>query len=164
MDWNSQVGVAISEFQRDAVAAGIKGWPCELRVERQQAPHEPHSLSGGWSAVYVFMLSESYGRGVPAGPFRVLKVGKAGPRSNARFQSQHYGTSAPSTLAKSLTTYRTLWPWLGIADGDLSDIRRWMCDRLGRVDIYVPGDRGEVLSELETYVRARVGSVFEGAA
>ena len=31
-----------------------------------------------------------------------LKVGKAGPKTQARFTSQHYGVSAPSTLAKSI--------------------------------------------------------------
>jgi hypothetical protein len=55
--------------------------------EGQPAPHTSHVLPIGKCAIYVFSLSEGYGSTVPAGPSRVLKVGKAGPNSNARFQS-----------------------------------------------------------------------------
>jgi hypothetical protein len=54
-------------------------------------------------AAHVFSLSKNYGDRVPAGRNRILKVGKAGCNSNARFQSQHYNpSSAPSNLAHSL--------------------------------------------------------------
>lgn len=163
MSANELFDTIVSEFRRDAVDAEIEGWPCDLQVEYQEAPHQPHALPPSRAAIYVFLLSDRYGRHVPAGQGRVLKVGKAGERSNARFQSQHYGSAAPSTLAKSLATYRTLWPWLGIEEPDLENPRLWMRQHLDRVNIYVPGDRPRVLSELETYIRARVGSVFEGA-
>lgn len=39
-----------------------------------------------------------------------------------------------------------------------------MLRSLDRLHFYLPADRAEVVAELEVYVRARVGSVFEGAA
>jgi hypothetical protein len=100
---------------------------------------------------------------VPAGPGRVLKVGKVGAQSGPRFYSQHYTLSAPSTLAKSLLRYRVLWPWLGITALDEAKVKMWMLANLDRTHFFVPGDRREVLAELEVLVRARVGSVFEGS-
>ena len=39
-----------------------------------------------------------------------------------------------------------------------------MLANLERAHFYLPSDRREVAAQLEVYVRARVGSVFEGAA
>src|SRR6185436_12772930 len=53
----------------------------------------------GWrphtQVVYAFFIDD-----------RCLKVGKAGPKSKARFTSQHYGVSVPSTLARSILDHR----------------------------------------------------------
>src|SRR5438132_1513548 len=49
-----------------------------IRHEGQPAPHQPHGLPMGFGAVYVFSLSSRYGAGCPAGPNRVLKVGRVG--------------------------------------------------------------------------------------
>jgi hypothetical protein len=94
----------------------------------------------------------------------VLKVGRAGPNSDARFRSQHYTTSGRSTLAKSLLKHRILWPWLGIADLDETTVKPWMLASHGRLHIFVAGGSPLVLEALEMYVRARIGSVFEGSA
>jgi hypothetical protein len=56
--------------------------------ELLSAPHVPTPLPSGKCAVYAFSLSQ--GANCPAGPNRALKVGSAGPNSNARFQPQHY--------------------------------------------------------------------------
>ncbi len=94
----------------------------------------------------------------------VLKVGKVGPNSDARFRSQHDTTSGRSTLAKSLLTHRILWPWLGISQLDEATVKPWMLSNLDRMHIYVPATSLLVLVALEMYVRARIGSVFEGSA
>jgi hypothetical protein len=108
---------------RDFVAlATPSGWVQAMDAlthERQLAPHQPHGLPGGRCAVYVFSLSSTYGELCPAGPHRVLKIGKAGPRSSARFQSQHYGSRrAPSTLAGKLVTTPEVWAYLRIGRQD----------------------------------------------
>jgi len=76
-------------------------------------------------AAYVFSLSECYGKVVPAGANRTLKVGKAGCNSNAWFQSQHYNPmSAQSNLARTLIEVKILWSYLGIVDMRESNVRR----------------------------------------
>lgn len=94
----------------------------------------------------------------------VLKVGRVGPNSDARFRSQHYTTSAGSTLAKSLLAHQIVWPWLGIEDLATDTVKGWMLANLDRAHIYVPERSPLVLLPLEMYVRARIGSVFEGSA
>lgn len=112
----------------------------------------------------MFALSDAYGATCAAGAGRVLKVGRVGARSGPRFNYQHYGLAAPSTLARSLLKYRVLWPWLGIDQLDETTVKDWMLTRLDRVHFYVPAGHDLVCASLEMYVRARVGSVFEGAA
>jgi len=114
--------------------------------------------------VYVFALGQGAGARAPAGSGTVLKVGRVGAASGPRFSYQHYGLGASSTLARSLLKYRVLWPWLGIAGLGERDVKTWMLSNLDRGHVFVPGDRPDVLASLEVYVRARVGSVFEGSA
>jgi hypothetical protein len=131
--------------------------------ELQSAPHRAHKLPEGACAVYVFSLAEVYGKGTPAGPNRVLKVGKVGCNSNARFQSQHYNPrSAQSNLARSLVEVRILWPYLGIVELNESNVRRWIEDNTDRDNFYLRATDASHLSRLETYLRGRVGPVFEG--
>lgn len=153
----------LKEFDEAAYRAGIEGWPYRLEVERLLAPHRQPHLPAQRSAVYVFSLSESYGVRAPAGASCVLKVGKAGARSDPRFYSHHYNVSAPSTLARSLLKHRVLWPWLGVEDLDEATVKQWMLAHLDRTHFFVPEGCGVLLSNLEVFVRARVGSVFEGS-
>jgi hypothetical protein len=114
-------------------------------------------------AVYIFALAD--GNTSLAGPGRVLKVGRVGPNSNARFQSQHYAPgSARSNLANSLIQYPVLWPWLGIVHLDVSNVREWMLSHLDRANVYVPEGNAALIPDLEMYVRGRLGSVYEGSA
>lgn len=140
----------------------MAGWPCPLRGEVIRAPHRQKGLAAGFGAVYAFALSSA--SSAPAGAGAVLKVGKAGPNSDARFRSQHYTLSAGSTLAKSLLGHPVLWPWLGIASLDAGTVKEWMLTNLDRWHIWVPAGAPSVLSALEVYARARMGSVFEGSA
>jgi len=113
--------------------------------------------------VYAFALRSS--STATAGGGRVLKVGKAGPNSTARFTSQHYlPTAARSTLAGSIVKYPILWPWLGITPAEAADPRSWMTRNLDRMHIFVRQPSPEFLTTVELYVRARVGSVYEGSA
>lgn len=147
-----------------ASSAGTDGWPCEMRGESLPAPHRPPSgLPTGYGAVYAFALRSSYTAAAGAG--RVLKVGKVGPNSAARFTSQHYSPGpARSTLAASPIKYPILWPWLGITAEDAADIRSWMIRNLDRMHIFVRQPSPEFLTTVELYVRARIGSVYEGSA
>lgn len=154
----------IHDFGVAASTTGTAGWPCEVRGEILTAPHRPpSSLPAGFGAVYAFALRSS--SAAPAGGGRVLKVGKAGPNSVARFTSQHYSPgSARSTLAGSIVKYPILWPWLGITAQDAAGIRLWMTANLDRMHIFVRQPAPELLTTIELYVRARIGSVYEGSA
>ena len=106
----------LDDFRDAATRLGLLDPGVLLVHEHLSAPHRPpSSLRVGSTAVYVFSLSSAYGATCPAGPGRVLKVGKVGANSAARFCSQHYlPGSARSNLAKSLLNERVLWPYLGI--------------------------------------------------
>jgi hypothetical protein len=98
----------------------------------------------------------------PAGGGKVLKVGRAGPNSVARFTSQHYSPgSARSTLAGSIIRYPIRWPWLGITTEDAASIRSWMTANLDRLHISIRQPSPELLTTVELHVRARIGSLYE---
>ena len=139
--------------------------PRRVVVEHEScpAPHKGRKLANGKCAVYVFSLCERYGSGSQAGAHRVLKVGKAGPNSNARFQSQHYNAnSAPSTLSGSVLRTQVLWPYLGIESLNNGDVRRWVEESTDRDNFYLVSDDEETLGLLETFLKGRLGPVFEG--
>jgi hypothetical protein len=152
----------IADFSEAADQLCIDGWPCGLVGELLPAPHRQPGLRAGFGVVYAFALSARTTSAAGAG--MVLKVGRAGPNSDARFRSQHYTTSGRSTLAKSLLKHRILWPWLGVTDLDKTTVKPWMLASLDRLHIFVAGGSPLVLEVLEMYVRARIGSVFEGSA
>lgn len=153
----------LNEFNKAASLAEVPGWPCEVVPERLYAPHKQPHLPHGYGAVYVFSLCASYGLTVAAGPGAVLKVGKAGAQSNPRFYSQHYTQSAGSTLAKSLLKNQVLCPLLGTQHLTTSTVKSWMMQNLDRTHYFVPAAEAEVRSALEIFIRAHVGSIFEGA-
>ena len=156
----------IPEFRPDAAEARIEGWPCPLRWERLPAPHEKPVLPVGEAAIYVFATSATYGRGARCGPATALKVGKVGPNNKRRFRHSHYVAEARtiSTLAQSLLAHPVQWPWPGIEHLDAGSVENWMLTNLDRTHFFLPGDRAQVRAALEIYIRARVGSVFEGVS
>ncbi|MFC2013296.1 hypothetical protein ACFLU8_00145 [Chloroflexota bacterium] len=82
--------------------ARISGFPLSQRqIEFRvlSAPHrQPSRLPAGKKAIYVFSAKDCY-----------LKVGKAGPNTQARFTSQHYNSkSTKSNLAKSMLKSKAL--------------------------------------------------------
>jgi len=89
-----------------------------------------------------------------------LKVGMAGPKSNARYTSQHYNPkSAPSTLAKSL-----------LHDHDFSysksfnanTIGCWIRENCNRVNILMNSAHGLILlALLEAFLHVRLRPRYE---
>lgn len=149
-----------ADFASAATAIG-----CErplLRYEHLPAPHSPRGLPTGFGAVYVFTLAARWRPDAPSAG-RVLKVGRVGPNSYARFRSQHYNpTSSSSNLAQTLLTSRVLWPYLGIERLDATTVGEWIKTNTERDHFFVPGEAAATLSTLETYIRGRLGPIFEG--
>jgi len=134
-----------------------------IEHEAQPAPHRPHKLPKGKCAIYVFSLSRTYGQCCPAGVGRVLKVGKAGPKSNARFQSHHYDpTRALSTLARTLVISKVLWHYLGITELTSKQVGDWIRNNTDRDNFYLDSKDNDILGQFEKYIRGRLGPVFEG--
>ena len=140
-------------FQQAAILAGVPIPLSEIEVQFSAAPHIPPKLLPTEKiAVYVFMFGD-----------RCLKVGKAGPKSAARFCSHHYGANrAPSTLAKSLVNSAG-----AIGDSGLDDtnVGAWIRQHTTRVNFLIPLKYGVfALSLLEAFVQCRLKPEFEGFA
>jgi hypothetical protein len=133
---------------------------CDIKTELIPAPHRrPRSLPPGTQAVYAFILGE-----------RCLKVGKAGPKTQARFTSQHYGMNAPSTLAKSILNDRSRVLDSVSADHrgevqslNIDSIGNWLEKSTSRVHIFIPATAPDcALALAETFIQCRLRPVYEG--
>ena len=119
-------------------------------IEVLEMLHEPTPLPPGKVAVFVFSDTD-----------RVLKVSMAGPNSNARYQSQHYGVNrAPSTLAQSLLNDRDAVQRHRLNEDNVGDWIKRHTDRVNLIlgkDFYPP-----TLIELKDFVLRRLNPVYEG--
>ena len=141
-------------FVQAAALAGVLIHRSEIVMNYMEAGTHtpPSSLPTGMFAVYVFMYGD-----------RCLKVGKAGPKSAARFCSHHYGANrAPSTLAASLLKCP------GAIDEsclDEVDVEAKILQKTSRVNFLLPSTYGPfALSLFEAFVQCRLNPVFEGSA
>ena len=122
-----------------------------IRIEVQRQPHaSPSRLPPGKMAVYVFSDVR-----------RTLKVGKVGPKSAARYVSQHYSpTSAKSTLAASLLKDREAVVEHHLTHANVGD---WIKKNTDRVNLLVDASCGmPALTLLEAFVQCRLRPVYEG--
>jgi len=135
----------------------------DIFFECLPAPHIPATkLPNGKMAVYVLFHGTT-----------CLKVGKVGPKSAARFTSQHYlPSSAKSTLAGAILRHRdrmiagdNIW---GDADVDFSAVQdaqigQWLRENTTRCHFYLAGERPTaLLNLLEAFLQCRLGPMFEG--
>jgi hypothetical protein len=136
---------------------------CAIEHERQSAPHVPHDLPLGKCAAYIFSLSEHWKASDLHCSGSVLKVGKAGPNSNARFRGHHYSpAAAPSTLAGSViraTIQLPEWARTGITKNNVS---KWLRCNTDRDHFYLCADEIRYLPLLESYLISRLRPQFEG--
>lgn len=112
-------------------------------------PHQPKGLPSGTMGVYTFNYNGLF-----------LKIGKAGPSSNARFLSQHYNpNSAMSNLAKSI-----------LNDTDMQNLRinelnvgDWIKRNCRRIDIIIDAEAGIFTLELiEAILHYKYSPIYEG--
>jgi hypothetical protein len=149
--WRANITAALAAFRTVAEGAGSPVPEKDLMVDFCDAPHEaPKCLPAGKVAIYGF-----WGNGV------WLKIGKAGPKSNARYTSQHYNTgSAQSTLARSLAECPTM---RSVAGFDAARPGDWIKGSTYRVNILLPERyNGPVLALLEAYLHVRLKPRYEG--
>jgi hypothetical protein len=135
-----------------------------IKPDHWAAPHQAKGLPFGKGAIYVFSLSTSAGACCPAGPHRVLKVGMAGPKSDARFRSQHYKPGrARSTLAGRLVDTTARWHYLGITTLNDQQTEGWIKQHTDRDNFYVDvRDCIAFLRRFEMFLIRRLDPLFEG--
>ena len=131
-------------------ACGRSIAPNSFEVVDQKAPHEPGQLREGKMAVYIFVYND-----------RVLKIGKAGSDSNARFQSHHYAPSrAKSTLARSLLSDPEMVANEEITESNVGD---WIRQNCRRIDIFIDAKLGKfLLSLIEAALQYKYAPKYEG--
>lgn len=114
-------------------------------------PHQPKVLPSGMMGVYTFWYEGKF-----------MKIGKAGPKSGARFLSQHYNPkSAQSTLAASILTDKRMQD-KGIIESNVGD---WIKNNCRRVDILLNSDLGIFALELiEAALHYKYEPIYEGFA
>jgi hypothetical protein len=141
----------ISDFIRVSELAGLEIKEQYIQIESLPAPHIPPStLPSGRMAVYVFHWGN-----------RCLKVGKVGPKSQARYISQHYSPrSSNSNLAKSILKDKSV---TGINEIDEHTVGNWVKQNTDRVNFLIPESFGiPLLSLLEAFLQCRLRPCFEG--
>ena len=121
-------------------------------VEFLPAPHRPRTLPPGRMALYGFWFNGEW-----------LKIGQAGPKSNARYMSQHYTGSAQSTLSGSLRNDTSMRSIAGLEVDALTKWSAWIKRETNRVNILLPSTQSKSLvSLLESFLHARLHPRYEG--
>ena len=149
-DWRKEMESALEAFISVAELAGEPVSLGELQVEYLPAPHkQPSRLPIGNMAIYAFWSDGEW-----------LKIGQAGPKSAARYTSQHYNlNSSISNLSKSLANDLRMKDVLRF---DSQNPGQWVKGSACRVNILMPSNRRkELLSLLEAFLHARLRPRYE---
>lgn len=132
--------------------SGMLGKPIhkdKYKVIDRGLPHNPQSLPVEMMGVYTFLYNGSF-----------LKIGKAGPKSNARFFSQHYNPkSAQSTLAASILTDENMKDQ-GVTEDNIGE---WIKNNCHRIDILLDVSLGIFALEfVEAVLHYKYEPIYEG--
>jgi len=145
-DYTTEFAQVISSISRDL------GRPIDMskiHIMDRGVPHQAPKWEEGYMAVYTFNYKGNF-----------LKIGKAGPKSKARFISQHYNPkSAMSTLAASIINDIDM-RCQGISESNVGD---WIKCNCRRIDILIPTDMGIFTLELiESALHYKYEPKYEG--
>jgi len=149
--WRKEVETAIDSFTTVAGLAGDSISIADFEIEYLPAPHHPPTrLPAGKMAVYGFWGDGAW-----------LKIGKAGPNSNARYTTHHYNPgSAQSTLAGSLMNDPRMLTVKGFDSRAAGD---WIKLTTHRVNILLPSQRQkQLMALLEAFLHLRLRPRYEG--
>lgn len=141
----------VAEFITVAELSGVSIPKSAVTVEKLCKPHEPpKTLPKGKMAVYVFFWNSE-----------CLKVGKVGPRSEARYTSQHYSpNSSNSNLAKSILNRKSDFGAFHLTE---PKIGQWIKKNTSRINFLLDQNLGiSVVSLMEAFLQCRLKPKFEG--
>lgn len=133
---------------------------CEIDIFEKGITHIPSMLEKGKQGVYVFYKDDI-----------CFKVGKAGPKSKARWNSHHYNldSTTPSTMTKSimkdLESFKVLYDNLHCdeIEGFAPDnIKSWVRNNMCRVEFKISGAESKFsLGLLESLVQFYFRPIYE---
>lgn len=159
----NDIELVVTQFREWAQKHGLQLGADDIEIAFLGVPHRPVALRKGWQGVYAFQFGTAW-----------LKVGKAGPNSNARWVSQHYkATRSLSNLAWSLLRYTHLSSFHhpGIPTNlraQLTAIHQdaigdWIKQHTARVNLTIRAELGATaLDRLERIAQEILMPVFEG--
>lgn len=121
----------------------------QITIIDRHVPHTPCSLPKGKMGIYSFYYNGDF-----------LKIGKVGPKSNARFLSQHYNpNSSKSNLARSILNDNKMAK-LNLTEQNISE---WIKNNCQRVDIILDESLGIFTLELiEAVLHYKYKPLYEG--
>lgn len=149
-DWKVDIYESVDAFFTVVSLARSPLTAQDVRVEFLPAPHKPPSrLPSGKMAVYGFWFNGEW-----------LKIGMAGPNSNARYTSQHYSpNSAPSTLGRSLQHDPEMARRF---DPNAKAVGEWIRANCNRVNILLDVRQDRLLlTTLEAFLHLRLKPRYE---
>jgi hypothetical protein len=113
------------------------------------APHNPDTLPSSKMGICMFWHKGA-----------ALKIGRAGPKSNPRFLSQHYNpNSSRSNLAASILLDRSM-KHLGITEVNVGD---WIKNNCRRIDILFDKDLGiPIIKQIKKALIEKYNPRYEG--
>ena len=141
----------LDDFLIVANLAGIEVWEGAICIEALPMPHRPPTrLPKDAMAVYVFSRKK-----------QILKIGKVGPNSQARYTSQHYNpNSAKSTLALSILKDNDMSGRYSLTNDNISS---WIKRNTDRVNFLLDVRLGvPALTLFEAFAQCRLRPIFEG--
>lgn len=144
----------------------LTGIDVRMSVMNQGDEHNPSPLPTGRCGVYVFFNDKC-----------CFKVGKAGGKSKARWNSQHYNLDGktPSTLPKSLMKHKDQlkeqYPSEKHPEIDAlskENIQEWIRNNMSRIELLIPDSSQQdfgnnfSLGLLEALAQFHLRPIFEG--
>lgn len=139
----------------------ITGIKVDARFFPKGPLHQPSALPSGKQGVYVFITDG-----------HCFKVGKAGPKSKARWNSHHYNLdeTTPSAFTKSIIKNKERFKSY-FADSlhseidqlEKNNIGNWIKNNISRIELLLSqSEGGYALNLLEALVQFRLNPKYEG--
>lgn len=132
-----------------------------LKTMKSGVTHVPSILNKNKQGVYVFCFDDT-----------CLKVGKAGPRSQARWNSHHYNldettkSALTKTIKKHTKSFASLFPKERRSEIEAlnkSNFPNWIKNNLDRFELIIDSHYGKyALNLLESMVQFHCSPFFEG--
>jgi len=139
----------------------ITGIECDAVFLEKGIHHKPSTLGSKQKGVYVFLNSNC-----------CFKVGKAGSKSKARWNSHHYNldkttpSTFPKSIIKDLERFKHFFPdnKHDEIDGlNAENIRQWIQNNTSRLEFIISENETDfALSLLEALVQFRLKPEYEG--